>query len=388
MVQPYTIKIESSVIDDLRRRLANTRWVNEIDNEKWETGTNVKYLKELCSYWSKEYDWSKNETYLNSFSHFKAKVDGYEIHFIHEKGKGENRVPILLIHGYPDSFMRFLKIIPLLTTADEDGLSFDLIIPSLPGYGFSEIPRGPGMNQQRIAMLFAKLMTEELGYSKFIVHGGDWGSGTAEQMALNSPQYLEGIHLTDIPWYHLFSIPPGNMTEEEKKYLQAGQQWSQKEGAYAMIQSTKPQTIAHGLNDSPAGLAGWLIDKFYSWSDCGGKLENIFSKDELLTNCTIYWATQTITSALRLYYEAAVALQQMQKSKENKEIKKIEIPTGVAMFEKDMISAPRVFAERIFNVKQWNEMPKGGHFTAMEQPDLFANDVRKFAKSLQPVPID
>jgi pimeloyl-ACP methyl ester carboxylesterase len=388
MVQPYTIKIESSVIDDLRRRLANTRWVNEIDNEKWETGTNVKYLKELCSYWSKEYDWSKNETYLNSFSHFKAKVDGYEIHFIHEKGKGENRVPILLIHGYPDSFMRFLKIIPLLTTADEDGLSFDLIIPSLPGYGFSEIPRGPGMNQQRIAMLFAKLMTEELGYSKFIVHGGDWGSGTAEQMALNSPQYLEGIHLTDIPWYHLFSIPPGNMTEEEKKYLQAGQQWSQKEGAYAMIQSTKPQTIALGLNDSPAGLAGWLIDKFYSWSDCGGKLENIFSKDELLTNCTIYWATQTITSALRLYYEAAVALQQMQKSKENKEIKKIEIPTGVAMFEKDMISAPRVFAERIFNVKQWNEMPKGGHFTAMEQPDLFANDVRKFAKSLQPVPID
>jgi pimeloyl-ACP methyl ester carboxylesterase len=380
MIQPYTINIGSPVIDDLRRRLEKSRWVDGIDNDNWEAGTNGKYLKELCEYWSRDFDWNKNESYLNSFSHFKAKIDGTDIHFIHEKGNGSNRIPILLIHGYPDSFMRFLKITPLLKAQDEAGISFDLVIPSIPGYGFSQIPKEPGMNQERIAALFAKLMTEQLGYSRFIVHGGDWGSGTAEQMAFHFPQNLEGIHLTDIPWYHLFSMQADKMTEPEKKYMQAGQQWSQREGAYALLQSTKPQTAAHALNDSPVGLAGWLIDKFYSWSDCDGSLEKIFSRDELLTNCTIYWATQTISSALRLYYEAAMALQQMNK---NKEIKKIEIPTGVAVFPKDMVPAPREFAERIFTVQHWTEMPKGGHFTAMEQPEPFANDIRKFAKSLR-----
>lgn len=378
MKQPYVINIDVSLLDDLRHRLAMTRWTNDINNDNWKTGTNTTYLKELCYYWLHNFDWKKNEAFLNSFSHFKTAIDNEGIHFIHEKGKGKTSVPLLLIHGYPDSFMRFLKAIPLLVAPD-DGFSFDVVVPSIPGYGFSDIPTSPGMNPKRIASLFAKLMTEELGYSSFIVHGGDWGSTIAEQIAVNNSQILKGIHLTDIPWRHLFSISPDALTASEKKYVQTGQQWSQTEGGYAVIQSTKPQSLAYGLNDSPVGLAAWLIEKFFSWSGCDGKLENTFTKDELLTNLTIYWATQTITSAMRLYYEAAVSIQQEDKSME---IKKVEVPTGVAIFPQDVVPAPREFAERLFNVQQWTEMPRGGHFTAMEQPDLFAGDVRKFAKSL------
>jgi len=379
MKQPYVINIDVSILDDLRHRLAMTRWTNDINNDNWKTGTNTTYLKELCYYWLHDFDWKKNEAFLNSFSHFKTAIDNEGIHFIHEKGKGKTSVPLLLIHGYPDSFMRFLKVIPLLVAPDDDGFSFDVVVPSIPGYGFSDIPTSPGMNPKRIASLFAKLMTEELGYSSFIVHGGDWGSTIAEQIAVNNSQILKGIHLTDIPWRHLFSISPDALTASEKKYVQTGQQWSQTEGGYAVIQSTKPQSLAYGLNDSPVGLAAWLIEKFFSWSGCDGKLENTFTKDELLTNLTIYWATQTITSAVRLYYEAAVSIQQEEKSME---IKKVEVPTGVAIFPQDVVPAPREFAERLFNVQQWTEMPRGGHFTAMEQPDLFAGDVRKFAKLL------
>ena len=379
MAHPFKIAIDTAVLNDLQNRLHNTRWINSINNEKWETGTNETYLKELCNFWAEGFDWNKNEAYLNTFAHFKTSIDGTGIHFIHEKGKGSNHIPLLLIHGFPDSFVRFLKVIPLLTAADNDGFSFDVVIPSLPGYGFSDVPNKPGMNQQRMAGLFAKLMKDELGYSQFIVHGGDWGSVITEQIAFSNAQDLKGIHLTEIPWYHLFTIPPNELTEAEQKYLQAGEQWSKTEGAYAMIQSTRPQSLAYGLNDSPVGLAGWIIEKFYHWSDCNGSLENAFTKDELLTNLTIYWATQTINSAIGLYYEAAALLTQQSKQTE---IKKVEVPAGVAMFPKDMIPAPREFAERIFNIHQWTEMPAGGHFAAMEQPMLFANDLRRFAKEL------
>jgi len=379
MVHPFPITIDSTILDDLCLRLQNARWINGVNNGTWETGTSATYLKELCDYWARDYDWQKNESFLNSFSHFKTSIDGTGIHFIHEKSKSANAVPLLLIHGYPDSFVRFLKVIPLLMEADKDGLSFNLVIPSLPGYGFSDIPHEPGMNPQRMASLFTKLMTNELGYSEFIVHGGDWGSVIAEQIVLINPQYLKGIHLADVPWWHLFTIPPETLTEGEKKYLQTGQQWSKTEGAYSMIQSTKPKSLGYGLNDSPVGLAGWIIEKFYSWSDCKGKLENVFTKDELLTNLTIYWATKTIHSANYLYYETAAFLQQESKKAA---AGKVEVPTGVVIFPKDMIPPPREFAERFFNIRQWTEMPVGGHFAAMEQPELFAKDLRQFAKTL------
>jgi pimeloyl-ACP methyl ester carboxylesterase len=380
MKQPFQIKIQESTLNDLRSRLGNIRWPDEIENINWEYGTNKRYLKSLCDYWRDKFDWTKQEELLNSFQHFKSIIAGAELHYIYQKGEGENSIPLLLIHGYPDSFVRFLKIIPLLTKVDENGLSFDLIIPSIPGYGFSGIPATSGMNASRIADLFSILMTKELGYTKYIVHGGDWGSSITEQLALHYSGSLFGIHLTEIPFIHLFTIPTNELTPAEKKYLDDGKRWQQTEGGYAIIQSTKPQTLAYGLNDSPVGLAAWIIDKFHSWSDCNGDLESCFTKDELLTNLTIYWETQTINSAFRLYYESRVTMDEQVKT----EWKKIEVPTAVAMFPKDIINAPKDFGYRLFNIQQWTEMPKGGHFAALEQPTLLANDIRKFVTAIKP----
>src|SRR5450432_1538596 len=304
MKTPYKINIEQSIIDDLKKRIANTRWADEIENSKWEYGTNKNYLKELCDYWQNTFDWKKQEEYLNSFQHFKTTVDGIGLHFIHQKGDGENSIPLLLTHGWPDSFVRFLKIIPSLTKADENGFSFDVIIPSIPGQGFSDIPTDPGMNVKRIAKLFTKLMTEELGYEKFVAHGGDLGTGITEQIALYHSESLLGIHITDIPYHHILTMPAEDLNGDEKKYLEAITKWQMTEGAYGMIQSTKPQTLAYGLNDSPVGLAAWIVEKFHGWSDSHGAIESCFSKDELLTNVTIYWATQTINSSFRHYNEA------------------------------------------------------------------------------------
>ena len=374
MKKPFEIHFNESVVEDLKDRLSQTRWPNEIENTKWEAGANLAYLKELCDYWQHNYDWKKNETYLNSFQHYRSDIDGTGIHFIYEKAKGKRSVPLLLTHGYPDSFVRFLKLIPLLT-ADENGVSFDLVIPSIPGFGFSDKPVEPGMTPKRIASLFHKLMTEELGYTKFFAQGGDWGSSITEQIAIEYPDALLGYHMTDIPYYHLFAVPPNDLTAPEKKFMEAGKKWQVKEGGYAMLQSSLPQTLGYGLNDSPAGLAAWIIEKFYRWSDCNGNLENCFSKDELLNNLNIYWLTQTINSANRIYYETA-----QQAPPGN--FKKIEVPAAITMYPKDLVIAPREYAERIYNVQQWTEMTKGGHFAAMEQPNLFNNDIRKFAGKL------
>jgi len=374
MKKPFEIHFNESVVEDLKDRLSQTRWPNEIENTKWEAGANLAYLKELCDYWQHNYDWKKNETYLNSFQHYRSDIDGTGIHFIYEKAKGKRSVPLLLTHGYPDSFVRFLKLIPLLI-ADENGVSFDLVIPSIPGFGFSDKPVEPGMTPKRIASLFHKLMTEELGYTKFFAQGGDWGSSITEQIAIEYPDALLGYHMTDIPYYHLFAVPPNDLTAPEKKFMEAGKKWQVKEGGYAMLQSSLPQTLGYGLNDSPAGLAAWIIEKFYRWSDCNGNLENCFSKDELLNNLNIYWLTQTINSANRIYYETA-----QQAPPGN--FKKIEVPAAITMYPKDLVIAPREYAERIYNVQQWTEMTKGGHFAAMEQPELFSEDIRKFANKI------
>lgn len=392
MKKPFKINIDQSIIDDLNKRIANTRWMDEIDNSKWEYGTNKAYLKELCDYWQNTFDWKKQEEYLNTFPHFKTTVDGVGLHYIHQKGDGKTSIPLLLTHGYPDSFVRFLKIIPLLTKADENGFSFDVVVPSIPGYGFSDIPTEPGMNTKRIAELFTNLMMKELGYNKFVAHGGDWGSSISEQIGLNNPESLLGIHLTEIPFSHLLTIPAADLSEPEKKYLETGKQWQQREGAYAMIQSTKPQTLAYGLNDSPVGLAAWIIEKFKSWSDNDGDVETCFTKDELLTNLTIYWATQTINPAMRIYNEAMKAMMNamynplIKLNPFDKTGSKSEVPAAVAIFPKDLVNAPKDFANRYFNVQQWTEMPKGGHFAAMEQPELLAKDIRKFVTVLQNQP--
>ncbi|MVM31624.1 alpha/beta fold hydrolase [Spirosoma sp. HMF4905] len=379
-LHPFTIDIPQKALDDLHKRIMQTRWPDEIDGADWDYGTNLDYLKELADYWQNQFDWRKQEAMLNRFHQFNTTVDGFRIHFIHERGKGQKPLPIILTHGWPDSFFRMYKLIPLLTDPANYGGNlddaFDVVVPSIPGYGFSDRPHEKGMNSQRIASLFTHLMTETLTYPKFGAHGGDWGSSITEMLAFDHPESMIGIHLTDVPYHHLFTIKSDDLKPEEQAYLKAGQGWQMSEGAYAMIQSTKPQTLAYGLNDSPIGLLAWILEKFRTWSDSDGNVEQKFTKDELLTNVTIYWVTQTINSANRLYYES-----QHTPSKTTTE--RTEVPTGVALFPKDLIPAPRAFVDRFYNVQHWTEMPRGGHFAALEEPELLAEDIRAFFRPLR-----
>ena len=380
-IKSFKIEIPTAMIDDLKARLAKTRWTDEIENSDWEYGTNETYLKELCDYWQHSFDWKKQEDFLNTFPQYKTTIDGVGIHFIHQKGAGETSIPLLLTHGFPDSFYRFVKLIPLLT-AEKDGVSFDVVAPSIPGYGFSDKPREKGM-LFKIHDLWAKLMTEELGYEKFAAHGGDWGSTITEHLARSYSKRLLGIHITDVPFSHLFE-KPDDLSANEKKFIAEAEKWQQSEGAYALIQGTKPQSLAYGLNDSPSALAAWIVEKFRTWSDCGGDVETRFSKDELLTNITIYWATETINSSFRLYYDAMNAgaltwISEMFKNWTGSN----NVPTGFAKFPADILPPPREWAERFFNIEHWTEMPRGGHFAALEEPELLAEDIRKFAVNLQ-----
>lgn len=374
-VQPFEVSIQQETLDDLRERLARTRWTDEVEGAGWDYGTNLDYLKELVDYWQNGFDWRRQEESLNRFAQFRAEVDGFGLHFVHERGKGPDPMPLLLTHGWPDSFFRFHKVIPMLTDPARYGGdpadSFDVVVPSVPGYGFSDRPTSKGFASERTADLFARLMSEELGYGRFSAHGGDVGSGVTEKLAGTYADSLIGIHLTDVPYWHLFAIPQDDLSEDERDYLEAGRRWQMEEGAYAMIQATKPQTPAYGLNDSPAGLAAWIVEKFRSWSDCAGDVERCFTKDELLTNSTIYWATETINSSFRIYYET-------QHNPPSGGAERVEVPTGVAIFPKDLVPAPRGFAERYFALERWTEMPRGGHFAAMEEPELLVEDIRAF----------
>ena len=379
-LQPFTIDIQDKTLDDLHERLRLSRWPDEVDDAGWAYGTSLPYLKELATYWQNQFDWRKQESMLNQFRQFKTTVDRIGIHFIHERGKGPKPLPIVLTHGWPDSFFRMYKLIPLLTDPEAHGGNaddaFDVVVPSIPGFGFSDRPHQKGFTAEHVAGLFAQLMTDALGYPRFAAHGGDWGSSITEQLAFTHPDALVGIHLTDVPYHHLFTIKPDDLSPAEQNYLEAGKTWQMSEGAYAMIQSTKPQTLAYGLNDSPVGLLGWIIEKFQSWSDSGGDIEARFSKDELLTNVMIYWVTQTINSANRLYYESQHNPSKLTEGR-------TEVPTGVAIFPKDLVLSPKEFAQRFFNVQHWTQMPRGGHFAALEEPELLANDIRTFFRSLR-----
>jgi pimeloyl-ACP methyl ester carboxylesterase len=374
-VESYRIAIEQHVLDDLKARLANTRWPDEVEGAGWDYGTDLDYLKELVAYWADGFDWRAREADLNRYAHYRADLDGFGLHFIHERGRGERPLPLLLTHGWPDSIVRMLDVIPLLTDPAAHGGdaadAFDVVVPSLPGFGFSDRPRERGFTVANVAALFARLMTDELGYERFGAHGGDWGSSVTERIALDHGDLVVGIHMTDIPYWHLLSVPPGELTEAEQKYLEAGKAWQMSEGGYAIEQATKPQTLAYGLNDSPAGLAAWIVEKFRTWSDCGGDVESRFTKDELLTNVTIYWATQTAGSAARYYYEVL-------HTPPADATAKVTVPTGVAIFPTDLVVAPREYGERFFDIQRWTEMPRGGHFAAMEEPELLVDEIRAF----------
>ena len=381
-VRPFTIAVEDSVLEDLQQRLADTSWPDEIPNTGWDYGSNLAYLKELVEHWRTKFDWRAQEAKLNAFSHFKSEVDGLDIHFIHEKGKGPNPIPLVITHGWPSCFFEMTKIIPLLADPASHGGdaadSFDVVAPSLPGFGFSDHAQDRGMEVQRVAGMWNKLMTENLGYPKFAAQGGDIGSGVTARLGYAHADTLYGIHLTSITRPTPY-LGPGSrpVTDAEQALIAQRDKWFADEGGYNHIQGTKPQTLAYGLNDSPVGLAAWIVEKYRTWSDCGGDVEKSYTKDELLTIVTIYWVTQTISSSTRMYFENQKNLWAMEKDQ------KVPAPAGMAMFPQEISKPPREWGERSYDVRRWTEMHSGGHFAALEEPQLLAEEVRAFFRDFR-----
>jgi pimeloyl-ACP methyl ester carboxylesterase len=387
LLQQFEIAVPEGTLRDLRERLDVARFDPAgADASDWQAGVSPRYLRELVDHWRKRYDWRAQEAALNRLAHFRVTIGEVAVHFIHERGRGDHPLPLLLTHGYPDSFLRFQKLIPLLTDPQahggDPGDAFDVVVPSLPGYGFSDKPTSGG-SIFHVGDLWHRLMTDALGYRRFGAHGGDWGSTVTEHLARSHAAAVVGIHLTDVPFWHSFQ-PPHDPSPAEASYLAGNQQFLTTEGAYAAIQGTRPQTLADGLNDSPVGLCAWLVDKFQRWSDCHGDVESRFTKDELLTNVMIYWATETIGSSFLPYFDLthAGALRWMiEKAKEW--TGSSSVPAGFALFPKDLSHPPEEWARRFYNVQRWSPMPRGGHFAALEEPELLADELRAFFRPLR-----
>lgn len=380
-IQPFTIAIPQEALDDLQQRLTQTRWPDEVADAGWNYGSNLNYMKELVDYWQISFDWRSQERMLNAFPHFRTTIDDIGIHFLHVRGKGPHPMPLVLTNGWPSSFVELLKVIPMLTDPARYGAdptdAFDVVVPSLPGWTFSDRPTQAGMTSTRIAGLWSRLMSDVLDYPRFAAQGTDIGGTVTSALARFHANQIIGIHL-DFPSLGL-SAP--DLSEQEQAYAAKLGQWQATEGGYAHVQSTKPQTLAYGLNDSPAGLAAWIVEKFRAWSDCDGEVERRFTKDELLTNINLYWLTQTINSANRLYYENAHAPHTPLSKGE-----RVEVPGAFALFgnrESPLLSLPRALAERAYNVQRWTKMPRGGHFPAHEEPELLVEDLRAFFRSLR-----
>jgi len=365
----FKVSVPQPVLDDLKTRLKNTRWPGEAEGSGWNFGTNETYLKELVNYWINQYDWHKHEAELNKYPQYIADVNGVKVHFQYIKGEGKNSRPLLLTHGWPDSYYRFHKIIPLLTKGDQ---SFDLIIPSIPGFGFSE---KTAISSEAVADLWKVLMTENLSYTKFYAAGGDVGMGVTKALASKYPGVVAGVHFTDIG-YPMGQEDPSTMTDAEKQFAQFVQQWWYSEGAYAMVQATKPQSLAYGLNDSPTALAAWML----SFGNAGAPpeiVEKAFGgRDELLTNIMIYWTTQTIATSVKMYKIDAMA-----QWSGAKPLQKSDVPAGLAVFPREA-QFPKEWAERFVNVTSFKKMKEGGHFAALEVPDVFADELRSFFYSI------
>ena len=374
MIKPFSVNVPQQVLDDLKLRLNLTRWPDQITGSDWDYGTDLSYLKELTNYWKETFDWRKVETEINSYPNFMADIDGHQIHFMHIKGKGKRSVPLIITHGWPGSFLEMMKLIPLLT--EDSDFSFDLVIPSVPGFGFSGKIIDPGCNSEFVADIWHKLMME-LGYERYGAQGGDIGSGISTWLSLKYPSHMIGLHLNYISGsYKPYTADGEKLSEEVLAFQKIGTEWSAREGAYAHMHATKPLTAAYGLNDSPVGLCAWIVEKFKGWSDNNGNIENSFTKDELLANITLYWITQTIHSSMRIYNE---------NSKNPLVLKKNElvtVPVGFAKFPKELPTPPRSYIERGFNIQSWTTMPGGGHFAAVEQPALLSKDIINFFSKL------
>jgi microsomal epoxide hydrolase len=380
-IRPFTIHVPDAVLDDLKARLARTRLTDPLQGSGWTHGTDIAYLRELLAYWRDRFDWRAAERRLNQMEQFTTAIDGLTMHFVHRRSKHPGAMPLLITHGWPGSFAEFTKIVwPLTDPAAHGGRTddaFHVVIPSIPGFAFSEAPREPGFDPARIAKLEAALMAR-LGYTRYGAQGGDWGSIISTQVALADPAGVAGLHLN-----MCFGAAPAGtdpnagLTDRERERLKTRQAFQTDETGYQQIQGTKPQTLGVALNDSPAGLAAWIVEKFRTWCDCAGNPETVFTRDELLTNITLYWVTQSAATSARIYYENRHAPPPPAGAR------RIETPTACADFPKEIIWSPRRWLEARYNITRWTEMPRGGHFAALEQPALLVEDIRAFFRDLR-----
>ena len=380
MINAFKVKISDQEIDSIYNKIKKYPWHEMPDDGGWEYGTNLDYLKELSNYWVNNFDWRKSEAQLNRFSNFKSKVDDIDIHFVHEKGSGSNPTPLLLMHGWPGSVIEFLHIIERLAHPEKFGGNiddaFDVVVPSLPGFGFSGRPSRP-MGPRKIANTLNKLMTENLGYKNYLAQGGDWGATIANWIGYDHSKSCKAIHINCLTMRH----PDGPQTKEEEEWQQRFNTDQTMQDGYRTQQATKPQTLSYGMMDSPVGIAAWIIEKMYSWSDLkDNNIESVYSKDTLLANIMVYVVTKTFNTATWIYYG---------RREEGgrffpKDFKKMEIPTAAAIFPAEMSEwPPKSYVDRMFNITQWTEMPRGGHFAALEEPELLVNDLVKFSRSVR-----
>lgn len=376
-VEPFKIAADESDLADLRHRLAATRWATAPDGEGWSSGVDLDYLRELCSYWEKDFDWRSSEAALNRWRQFTTEIDGQRIHFLHVRSESPHARPLMLLHGWPSSVMEFMKVVgPLTDPAAHGGDpadAFHVVVPSLPGYGWSSPTSRTGWDVGATAEVMAELMNR-LDYDSYGLMGGDWGSLIASRMAFAHPENVLGLYLT------LISLPPldeEEPTPEEVELATELQEHYVAETGYIAVQVTKPQSLAVGLTDSPAGLAGWIVEKFHAWTDHDGDLESVLTKDDILANITAYWLTGTALSSVRMYRDSALA------GTASPVPGYVKVPTGVGVFPKELYRGSRRQAEKLYNIVRWTKHPKGGHFAALEQPEAFVGDVREFFGGLR-----
>lgn len=384
--EPFNISVPDKILQDLRERLTRTILPIDFSNSDWTYGVNRSYVDELVDYWLNQYDWRKCEQEMNAFAHYKTTIDNVPIHFIHESGKGPNAIPLILTHGWPWTFWDFHKMIrPLTDPASFGGDprdSFDVVVPSLPGFGFSSPLTVPGINFSNTADLWVSLMKDLLGYQKFGAHGGDWGALVTMQLGHKYAKHLLGIHLS-------LASPLGVMAGEQPKpedYSPEEADWPDRMAvamkdtvSHVTVQATDPQTLAYAMHDSPVGLCAWILERRRNFSDCEGDVERRFSKDDLLTTAMVYWVTKTFVTSARYYYEARHNLWQPSHSRSPV----VEAPTGVAVFPRDVKLMPKRWAERYYNLKRWTVMPSGGHFAAMEEPEQLVKEIRAFFRPMR-----
>lgn len=380
-IEPFTIAVSDERLADLDRRLRETRWPEAADDTGWDDGTDRAFLRRLTGYWRSGFDWRAQEARLNALPQFVTELDGHRIHFVHRRGTGPAPFPLVVTHGWPGSFAEMERIIPMLADPGAHGGdpadAFDVVVPSLLGFGFSQIPHRPEFNACHVAELWAQLMTG-LGYLRFGAQGGDLGALVSMWLARQFPERLAGLHLNFVPGSYrppLHGALP--VSGDEQAFLDAQGAWAEAEGAYGHLHRTKPQTLAFALTDSPVGLASWIVEKFRAWSDCGGDVERAFGLDALLTEISIYWFTGTIGSSMRFYRENTRRPLYFPAGE------RVSPPLGVALFPHELPMPPRSWLARVFDVARWTPMPRGGHFAAMEAPELLVEDIRALFRPLR-----